>query len=156
MSSSSPTLRPCCDKSEPLLSAFSPQECANYFRNPDTLDNDLISLQPPRRLMIACDPAHGEKVFQRCKACHTLEAGTNKIGPSLAGLIGRKAGSVEGFKYSEALASARDTVVWNDQSLDAWLTNPKKFIPGNRMAFPGLPNAQDRADVIAYLHQAAK
>jgi len=104
----------------------------------------------------AGDPAHGEKVFQRCKACHTLEAGTNRVGPSLAGVIGRKAGSVEGFKYSEALASARNTVVWDDASLDAWLTNPKKFIPGNRMLFPGLPNAQDRADVIAYLHQAAK
>jgi cytochrome c len=104
----------------------------------------------------AGDPVHGEKVFQRCKACHTLEPGTTRIGPSLAGVIGRKAGSVEGFKYSEALANARNSVVWDDASLDAWLTNPKKFIPGNRMAFPGLPNAQDRADVIAYLHQAAK
>lgn len=101
----------------------------------------------------AGDAALGEKVFLRCKACHTLEAGAHKVGPSLAGVFGRKAGSAEGFKYSEPMAKA--DIVWDDATLDAYLANPKKYIPGNRMAFPGLSKEQDRANVIAYLHQAA-
>jgi len=104
----------------------------------------------------AGDPAHGEKIFQRCKACHTLQAGKAKIGPSLAGIFGRRAGSVEGFNYSDALANANARIVWDDSTLNAWLENPKKFIPGNRMIFPGLANPQDRADVIAFLHQATE
>ena len=100
----------------------------------------------------AADPAAGEKVFVKCKACHTLEAGKNKIGPSLQGVIGRTAGTAEGFNYSEGMKTAgAGGLVWNEETLDKYLSGPKQFVPGNKMPFPGLPKAEDRANVIAYL-----
>ena len=87
-------------------------------------------------------------------ACHTTEAGKNKVGPTLHGLFGRKAGSVEGFTYSDAMKNAG--ITWSDAELDKYLTNPKKDIPGNKMAFPGLPKPDDRANVIAYLKEATQ
>jgi cytochrome c len=100
----------------------------------------------------AGDPAKGEKVFAKCKACHTTEAGKNRVGPSLAGVFGRTSGTVEGFKYSDAMKNAG--VVWDDETISKYLEAPKGFIEGNKMAFPGLKNQQDRDDVIAYLKQA--
>lgn len=98
---------------------------------------------------LAQDVAAGEKVFKRCAACHSLEAGTNKIGPSLAGLLGRGVGSVVGFKYSKAMAGAG--FVWTPEALDAFVTAPKKFVPGTRMPFAGLKDASQREALIAYL-----
>ena len=98
------------------------------------------------------DAAKGEKLYKRCGTCHSLEAGKKKIGPTLAGLFGREAGSVEGFKYSKAMASS--DVVWDEETLNEYLTNPKKFIPKNKMAFRGLKKDQQRADLIAYLKEA--
>lgn len=100
------------------------------------------------------DSAAGEKVFNKCKACHAVEAGQNKVGPSLAGVIGRAAGGAAGFKYSDVMAGSG--VVWSDEALDQYLANPKEFMPGNKMSFPGLKKEQDRADVIAYLKSAAQ
>lgn len=97
----------------------------------------------------AGDAAAGEKVFKKCKACHSLAAGENKVGPTLAGIIGAPAGTVDGFKYSDSLASSG--VLWDDASLDAYLAKPKEFIPGNKMAFPGLKKPEDRANVIEYI-----
>jgi cytochrome c2 len=97
------------------------------------------------------DPAAGEKVFNQCKACHTVQAGQNRVGPSLAGVVGRKAGSVEGFQYSPAMKGANLT--WTPENLDKYLTDPKALVPGNKMAFPGLKKPEDRANVIAYLAQ---
>jgi cytochrome c len=101
----------------------------------------------------AGDAAKGKKIFARCAACHALEAGTNKIGPSLHGIMGRKSGSVEGFKYSDAMKGANLT--WDEATLDKYLTDPKGFVPGNKMVFPGLKKPDDRANVIAYLKEAS-
>ena len=100
------------------------------------------------------DADKGKKVFGKCMACHTTEAGKNKTGPSLHGVIGRKSGSLEGFTYSDAMKNAG--ITWDEAELDKYLTNPKKDVPGNKMAFPGLPKPDDRANVIAYLKQATQ
>lgn len=101
---------------------------------------------------LAQDAANGEKVFKKCKACHALEAGKNKVGPTLSGLFGRKAGSVEGFKYSKAMTDSG--IVWDEKTIGEFLAKPKDVVPKTRMAFPGLKKEQDRADLIAYLKSA--
>jgi cytochrome c len=101
----------------------------------------------------AGDPEAGARVFRTCAACHTLEPGAHRTGPSLAGVFGRKAGAAEGFhRYSDALRSA--DLVWGEDTLNAFLADPQAFLPGNRMTFPGITDAQARADVIAYLQTA--
>lgn len=98
------------------------------------------------------DVANGEKIFNKCKTCHTLEAGKNKVGPSLQGVIGRTAGTADKFKYSEAMKNAgAGGLVWNEETLDKYLAGPKELVPANKMPFPGLPKPEDRADVIAYI-----
>lgn len=100
----------------------------------------------------------GEHVFKRCRACHEIgPAARNKLGPALNGIIGRKAGSIAGFAYSPANRSAGEQgLVWTEGELDAYLADPRKHMPGNRMAFVGLKDDKDRADVIAYLKSFAK
>jgi cytochrome c len=94
----------------------------------------------------------GEALFKKnCAICHTLEAGKNKIGPSLAGVVDRKAGSIPGFAYSEANKKSGDT--WDEQTLDTYLTDPKKFMPGTKMVFAGLKNPEDRKALIEYLKE---
>lgn len=99
------------------------------------------------------DAEAGEKVFKKCKACHAVgEDAKNKVGPVLNNLIGREGGSIEGFKYSKALlAKKEEGLVWDEESLDAYLTKPKDFIPKGKMAFAGLKKEEDRENVIAYL-----
>ncbi|WP_199230007.1 cytochrome c family protein [Azospirillum sp. TSH58] len=100
-------------------------------------------------LAAAQDAAAGEKVFNQCKACHTIEAGgPNRVGPNLHGVVGRKAGSVEAYKYSDAMKNA---AAWDEATLDAYLADPKSAVPGNKMAFAGVKNEQARKDLIAYL-----
>lgn len=101
------------------------------------------------------DPAAGKRVFAQCSACHTIVKGKNGLGPSLYGVVGRKAGTAEGFKnYSPAVQNSG--VVWTEDNLDTYLADPKGFIPGNRMIFAGLKKAEDRANVIAFLKQASQ
>jgi cytochrome c len=99
------------------------------------------------------DADKGKKVFNKCKACHAVGDGAkNKVGPLLNGIVGATAGSVDGFKYSDAmLAKQAEEFVWTDETLDAYLTKPKDYIPGNKMSFPGLKKEDQRENVIAYL-----
>lgn len=103
----------------------------------------------------AGDPVKGKTVFARCLACHKIDASnTSSLGPNLNRIVGRRAGTLPGFRYSPAMASSGR--VWNEAALDAYLTAPARSIPGNRMIFAGLPNPADRQNVIAYLKSAAK
>ena len=95
------------------------------------------------------DTVKGKKVFKKCVACHSLQEGKNKIGPSLYNLLGRKAGSVDGYKYSKAMKNSG--VVWNEESLDKFLTKPRKFIPKTKMSFRGIKKKSLRDDIISYL-----
>ena len=98
----------------------------------------------------AGDAARGAKVFGTCIACHSLRVGEHLTGPSLAGMVGRRAGTTDGLaRYSEALR--KTDVIWDEKSLDAWIADPQKFIPGNLMTFRGLRDAGQRADLIAFL-----
>jgi cytochrome c len=100
------------------------------------------------------DAAAGEKVFKKCKACHALEAGKKKIGPSLNGVFGRTAGAVEGYKYSGAMTGSG--IVWDETTMDAFLAKPKEYVPKTKMTFAGLRKEEDRANLIAYLMEATK
>ena len=98
---------------------------------------------------VANDVASGEKVFKRCKACHYADKEKNKTGPHLVNVIDRKAGSIEGYKYSKAMAASG--LVWDETTLTAYLKAPKKFLKGTKMAFAGLKKDADIKNLIAYL-----
>ena len=100
------------------------------------------------------DAAKGEKVFKKCKTCHTFDPSKKKIGPHLKGIIGRKSASVEGYKYSKAMKAA--DVTWDEETLDKYLIKPKAFIKGTKMSFGGLKKDSQRQDLIAYLKEASK
>jgi cytochrome c len=98
------------------------------------------------------DPAKGEQIYHRCQGCHSIDR--NRIGPMHKGLFGRPAGSVPGFDYSAAMKNSG--IVWTAATLDLFLQGPRQMVPGTKMTFVGLPKAQDRADLIAYLEVATK
>jgi len=100
------------------------------------------------------DAARGEKKFADCAACHSLQEGSNNVGPSLHGVFNRKAASLADFRYSPAMK--RSGIVWTAQTLDEFLSDPQKMVPANRMPYGGIAEAAERADLIAYLAQATK
>jgi len=98
------------------------------------------------------EPAKGEEVFRKCKACHAVgEKARNKVGPQLNGVVGRKAGSLEGYKYSKAMVEYGKT--WDSETLDAYLEDPKGVVKGTKMIFRGIRKEDQRKDLIAYLAQ---
>ena len=100
------------------------------------------------------DAAAGEKVFKKCAACHVVDSDDKKVGPSLKDVIGRTAGTHADFKYSKPIIDAgAGGLVWNDETLAAYLADPKGYIKGNKMSFAGLKKEEDVANVIAYLKQ---
>lgn len=116
--------------------------------------DDTTTLDGTKFADMKGDAKHGEAVFTQCKTCHVIDAGVNRIGPSLHGIIGRKAGEIAGFSYSSA--NKESGITWSPEKLYQYLEKPARVVPGTKMAFAGLPKGQDRADVIAYLTEATK
>jgi cytochrome c len=113
-----------------------------------------VPAAPPADLatmLASADPKKGKILFLQCRACHSLaeENEPGKIGPTLYGVIGRPAGTVPGFAYSDALA--KSGITWTPEKLSRWIERPSDFVPGNKMLFIGIPDPQDRANLIAYL-----
>lgn len=97
------------------------------------------------------DPKSGEEIYARCMACHSLTE--NRIGPRHCGVFGRRAGTVPGFDYSPAMGRAK--IVWSEKTLNGFLTDPMKYVPGTAMVFAGVPDPKERADVITWLKEAS-
>jgi len=100
------------------------------------------------------DVKRGEKAFENCRACHASDGASNEVGPALRGVFGRKAGEREDFRYSPALK--RSGITWTAQTMDAFIADPQKIVPANRMPFGGIPDPKERADLIAYMQQTFK
>lgn len=113
-----------------------------------------LGLAVPMAARAQDDPiAAGEKVFKRCGACHQIGDGAkNQVGPELNGVIGRTAGTLDGYTYSDAMVAAgKGGLVWSAETLDPYLKSPKDLVPGTKMTFAGLKKDDERAAVIAYL-----
>lgn len=103
----------------------------------------------------AADADAGKAIFKRCQICHRIEADAPaSLGPNLHGVFGRKAGTVAGYEYSEAMKNSG--VVWDDDTLRKYLSDPKGFVAGNKMAFPGIKDQTEMDNLLAYLKQAAQ
>ena len=118
----------------------------------DSAEAKVVEAVDIKALLAMGDLAHGEKVFKKCAACHSIvKGGKNNIGPALYNVVGRKIGIVEDYKYSKALASYDKE--WTVEELNGYLIKPAKWIKGTKMAFAGLRKEKDRASVIKYLNQ---
>ena len=130
-------------------SVSQPDEVAVVEKPAALAASDVTTLDGTMLQNFVGNAANGKAVFAQCSMCHAMDAGLNKIGPSLNGVIGRTSGSVAGFSYSAA--NANSGFVWTREKLFQHLEKPQRVIPGTKMMFAGLPDAQKRADVIAYL-----
>lgn len=122
--------------------AGAPAAAAPSADNTDTTDGSKLA-------DFTGNAEKGKVVFLQCKTCHVRDEGVNRIGPSLAGIVGRQAGTIAGFAYTDA--NKNSGITWTPEKLFQYLENPQRVVPGTKMAFAGLPKPQDRADVIAYL-----
>jgi cytochrome c len=103
---------------------------------------------------LAADASRGEQLFVECASCHTLEKGVHNVGPTLAGVLQRKAGAFDDYRYSPAMK--RSNITWTPDELDKFIADPQTVVPANRMPYAGMTNATDRADLIAYLQRASQ
>jgi cytochrome c len=122
-----------------------------FFSKKNGLPFVMATVLLPPAAAPASPNLHGKLIFLRCASCHNIGPGPEKIGPNLAGVVGRKAGSLPGYSYSPAMKQA--SFIWTEANLDRWLTRPSDLVPGTAMAFAGLPAERDRQAVIAYLRQ---
>ena len=153
-----------CSKPSQSSQAPAASESAAPASAPAAADNGTATSPGPGKLKLDIslpggqgiygDPTAGKEVFNQCVSCHAIEAGQNKVGPSLHGIVGRKAGTVAGFNYSPA--NKNSGKVWTEQELYVYLANPQKDVPGTYMTFIGVADPQKRADVIAYLQENTK
>lgn len=127
---------------EPAAAPPAPPAGAPATDNVDTLTGATLA-------QFTGDAAKGETAFIACKACHAIEEGVNKIGPSLKGIVGRKAGTIAGFTYTPV--NQNSGITWTPEKLFQYLESPQRVVPGTKMAFAGISEPQKRADVIAYL-----
>lgn len=97
------------------------------------------------------DPEKGKRVFMKCKSCHVMETGKRRMGPSLAGIFGKEAGSMEGFKYSKAMKDSG--IVWDDATMTEFLRSPRKYLKGTKMGFAGIRKDEQIADLIAWMKE---
>ncbi len=112
----------------------------------------MVMALPATGSLAEGDASRGRKLFRPCAACHTLDAGKReRFGPTLDGIFGRKAASIDAYPYSAALQATG--IVWDEETLDAWIAGPRAFVPGAGMNFEGVADPADRADLIAYLRQ---
>lgn len=127
-------------------------ETFGYAVEEDTSGAAEADAGPPLEALLAsADISKGEAVFKKCVACHTIiPGGANGIGPNLHGIMGAKHSAVAGFAYSDALKAIPGS--WDWKAMDEWLTNPKKYAPGTKMAFAGLGKAEDRANILVYMN----
>lgn len=144
------------------------EEASTAEPAPETVQVAVAEAEPaaapeaaPAAEVAAIDPgliAAGEKVFKKCSACHQVgEGATNRVGPVLNGVMGRAAGSVEGFKYSDALQTmATDGLIWTDETVTAFLANPRGFMKGTKMSFAGLKKDEELAAISAYLSSVSQ
>jgi cytochrome c len=117
-------------------------------------DAVLLDIKDASGAQLSGDVTRGTRVFRQCMTCHVTTAGMNKVGPSLHAIVGRKAGTVPGFRYSDA--NKNSGITWTEQELYVYLENPRAKVPGTTMSFVGLRDSQQRADVIAYLQETTK
>jgi nitrite reductase (NO-forming) len=129
------------------VSSVVPEQVTNDKKQATAAQNNTAAAALPAAMTGAA--AAGAQVFRKCQACHSLQPGKNGVGPSLAGIIGKKAASVQGYNYSSAMKSSNLT--WDAATLDVYLTDPQKTVPGNKMPFPGLKTDNERNSLIAFL-----
>lgn len=139
-----------------LLAACGQQEASAPSQPAQPAQPEVSSEEMQARVAALAAPYNaanyetGRRVFAQCRSCHTIDAGApNRVGPNLHGVFGREIGSLEGFTYSQPVQDAN--FIWDAEQLDHWLANPQTFLPGNRMAFAGVRNEEQRRDLIAYL-----
>ena len=139
------------ESSEPAPTAVeepAPEAAVPVESGPPATD-DVATLDGVEYASLTGDAAAGKSVFAQCRTCHVTDPGMNRVGPSLAGIVGREAGSVAGFNYTEA--NAESGITWTEEKLFQYFENPQRIIPKTKMIFAGIPDAQKRADLIAYL-----
>jgi cytochrome c len=138
----------------PLVTPAPTNNAASKSQPANRAGDQTSNVNRPGSSSSSGDPKVGEVIFKQCAACHSLDPDTNKQGPTLAGLFGRHAGTVEDFNYSAA--NKNSGIVWDEDMLRKYLANPQSVVPGTKMTFTGLKDPQQIEDMIAYLKKATK